>query len=53
LRYTASEAAELGVNVGPAIVHADFETAAHIAVKTVWPGCLMKYEISIFFVYTL
>jgi len=42
LRYTASEAAELGVNVGPAIVHAELETAAHIAVTTVWPGCLIE-----------
>jgi len=42
LRYTASEAAELDANVGPAVAHVDFGTAAHIAVTTVWPGCLVK-----------
>jgi hypothetical protein len=37
--HTVSEAAKLGVNVFPAIVYADFETAIHNAVTTVWP-CL-------------
>ena len=40
--YTVSEAAELGVNVFPTIVYADFETAIHNAVKTVWPGLEVK-----------
>ena len=35
VRHTVSEAAKLGVNVFPTIVHADFETAIHNAVKTV------------------
>jgi hypothetical protein len=38
-RYTISEAAKLGVKVFPTIVYADFETAIHNAVTTVWPGC--------------
>jgi len=38
-RHKVSEAAELGVNVFPTIVHADFETAIHNTVTTVWPGC--------------
>ena len=29
---------KLGVNVFPTIVYADFETAMHSAVTTVWPG---------------
>jgi len=37
-RHTVSEAAKLGANVFAAIVHADFETAIHSAVTTVWPG---------------
>jgi len=37
-----SEAAKLGVNVFPSIVYADFETAIHNAVTTVWPGCEVK-----------
>jgi len=37
--HTVTEAAELGVNVFPTVVCADFETAIHSAVtKTVWPG---------------
>ena len=42
VRHTVSEAAKLGVNVFPTIVHADFETAIHNAVATVWPGCEAK-----------
>jgi len=30
------------VNVFPAVVYADFETAIHNAVITVWPGCEVK-----------
>ena len=41
-RHTVSEAAKLGVNIFPAIVYADFETAIHNAVTTVWPGCEVK-----------
>jgi hypothetical protein len=41
-RYTVSEAAKLCVNVFPTIVYADFETAIHNAVTTVWPGCEVK-----------
>jgi len=37
-RNTVSEAAKLGVNVFPTTVYADFETAIHNAVTTVWPG---------------
>jgi len=37
-RHSVSEAAKLGVNVFPAIVNADFETAIHDAVTSVWPG---------------
>jgi len=41
-RHTVSEAAKLGVKFFPAIVHADFETAIHNTVTTVWPGCEVK-----------
>ena len=41
-RHTVSEAAKLGVNVFPRIVCADFETAIHNAVTTVWPCCEAK-----------
>ena len=41
-RHTVSEAAKRGVNLFPAIVYADFETAIHIAVTTVWPGLEVK-----------
>ena len=37
-RYAVSEAAKLGVSVFPAIVYAEFVTAIHSAVTTVWPG---------------
>ena len=37
-KHTVSEATKLGVNVFPTIVYADFETAIHNAVTTVWPG---------------
>ena len=40
--HTVSEAAKLGVNVFPTIVYADFETAIHVAVTTVWPGLGVK-----------
>jgi hypothetical protein len=30
------------VNVFPTVVYADFETAIHNAVTTVWPGCEVK-----------
>jgi len=36
--HTVSKAAKLGLNVFPKIVFADFETAIHITVTTVWPG---------------
>jgi hypothetical protein len=39
---TVSEASKLGVNVFPPIVYADFETAIHKAVKTVWPVLEVK-----------
>ena len=38
IRHTVSEAAKLGVDVFPTIVYADFETAIHNKVTTVWPG---------------
>ena len=41
-RYTVSEAAELGVNVFPTVVYADFETAIHNAVTTVRTDCEVK-----------
>jgi len=41
-RHTVSEAAILGVNVFPTNVYADFETAIHSAVTTVWPGFAVK-----------
>ena len=41
-RHTVSEAAKFGVNVSPAVVYADFETAVHNAVTTVWPGGEVK-----------
>jgi len=41
-RHTVSEAAKLGVNVFPTIVYADFETAIHNTVTTVWPGLEVK-----------
>jgi len=41
-RHTVSEGAKFGVNVFPTIVYADFETAIHSAVTTVWPGCEVK-----------
>jgi hypothetical protein len=40
--HTVSEAAEIGVNVFPTIAYADFETAIHNAVTTVWPGLEVK-----------
>ena len=40
--HTISEAAKLGVNVFPAVVYADFETAIHNALTTVWPGLKIK-----------
>jgi hypothetical protein len=40
-RHTVSDATKLGVNVLPT-VYADFETAIHNAVTTVWPGCEVK-----------
>ena len=41
-RHMESEAAKLGVNVLPTIIYADFETAIHNAVTTVWPGLEVK-----------
>jgi hypothetical protein len=41
-RNTVSEAAKLGVNVSPKVVYADFETAIHNALATVWPGLEVK-----------
>ena len=40
--HTVSEAAKLGVNVFPAVVYADFETAIHNAMTTVRPVCEVK-----------
>ena len=37
-----SESTKLGVNVFPTIVYAEFETAIHNAVTSVWPGCEVK-----------
>jgi hypothetical protein len=37
-----SEAARLGLNVFPSTVFADFDTAIHNAVTTVWPGLEVK-----------
>ena len=42
IRHTVSEAAKLGVDVFPTIVYADFETAIHNKVTTVWPGLEVK-----------
>jgi hypothetical protein len=41
-KHEVSEATKLGVNVFPTIVYADFETATHNAVTTVWRGCEVK-----------
>ena len=41
-RHTVLEAAKLGVNVFPTIVYADFETAIHNAVTTVWSSLEVK-----------
>jgi len=41
-RHSVSEAEKCGVNVFPTVVFADFETAIHIAVTTVWPGLEVK-----------
>jgi len=40
--YTLSQDAKHGVNIFPPIVYADFETAIHNAMTTVWPGCEVK-----------
>jgi len=40
--HTVSEAVKLDVNAFPAIVFADFETAIHNVVTTVWPGLEVK-----------
>ena len=42
LRHTASQAAKLCVNVFLTIVYAEFETAIHNIVTTVWPGREVK-----------
>ena len=41
-RRTVSYAAKTGVNFFPTMVYADFQTAIHIKVKTVWPGLEVK-----------
>ena len=41
-RHTVSVAAMLGVAVYSTILYADFETAVHNAVTTVWSGCEFK-----------
>jgi hypothetical protein len=46
-RHTISKATKLGVNVFTTIVYADFETAIHNAVTTVWPGLKLKHVLSI------
>ena len=42
---TSYEAAKLGVNVFPAIVYADFETAIHNAVTTGWQAWKLKHVV--------
>jgi hypothetical protein len=42
-----SEAAKLVVSVFPTAVYADFETAIHNAVTTVWPGLEVKHVVFI------
>jgi len=44
-RYTIAEASKLGVNVCPIIVYADFVSAMHSALTTVWPSCEVKARI--------
>jgi len=41
-RHTVSEAAKLGVNGFPTIVYAEFESAIHNAVTTLWSDCEVK-----------
>jgi hypothetical protein len=41
-RYTVAEASKLGLNVSPTIVYADFVSAVHSALTTVWPSCEVK-----------
>jgi hypothetical protein len=41
-RNTVSEVVKLGVNILPTTVNADFETAIHNGVTTVWPGLVVK-----------
>jgi hypothetical protein len=41
-RHTVSQTEKLGMNVCLTIVYADFETAIHNVVATVWPGCEVK-----------
>ena len=41
-RQTVSEGAKRGVNVFQTIVCADFKTAIHSAVTTLWPGLEVK-----------
>ena len=41
-RHTKSEAPKRFVNIFPAVVCADFETAIHNAVTVVLPGCEVK-----------
>jgi hypothetical protein len=41
-RHSVSEAAKFSVNIFPTIVYADFETAIHNAVTTVWPSLEVK-----------
>jgi len=40
--HTVPEAAKFGVNVFPTIVYADFKTAIHSAVTTIWSGGEVK-----------
>jgi len=41
-RCTVSEVAEIGVNILPTIVYAEFETAIHNTATTVGPGLEVK-----------
>ena len=41
-RHTVSKAEKRGVNVFPTIVYADFDTAVHNAMTTLWPGLEAK-----------
>ena len=43
--HTVPEAAKFGVDVFPTTVFANFETAIHNAVTTMWPGLEVKKHV--------